>query len=103
MVSCRLYASLVLQHIEPERCASYLADFARMTPAVHVLTRARSDFDTSVFDTIARMDLFDAGECIEVDHDPETHQLRVLGRTRFSDARLSDAGHFEVLLRSTRR
>ena len=45
--------------------------------------------------------LFDAGECVEVDHDPATDQLRVLGRPSFHAACAADArGHYEVLLRS---
>ncbi len=92
---------LVLQHVEPAACRAYLQDFARMAPAVYLLSRADSDFGTNVFAEVAATGIFDAGECVEVDHDPETHQLRVLGRTPFHTARAADArGHVEVVLRS---
>jgi SAM-dependent methyltransferase len=96
-----IVAVLVLQHIEPTSCRSYLADFARMAPAIYVLTRGESDFGVNVLDLIAETGLFDARDCVQVDHDPQTHQLRVLGRRPFDDARRScDAGHYEVLLRA---
>jgi hypothetical protein len=54
-----------------------------------------------VFADAAATGVFDAGECVAVDHDPATHQLRVLGRTSFHAALAADArGHYEVLLRS---
>jgi SAM-dependent methyltransferase len=91
---------LVLQHIEPAACAAYLRDFAQMAPAVYLLSRADSDFGTSVFAEVAATELFDGAECAEVDHDPTTHQLRVLGRRSFEDVcRPGAAGHYEVLLR----
>lgn len=94
-------AALVLQHIETETCRSYLEDFARLAPAVYVLTRVISDFDANILDLIADTQLFDAGECIEVDHDPVSHQLRVLGRRPFDETRrAAGVGHFEVVLRS---
>jgi hypothetical protein len=72
-----------------------------MTPVVYLLSRADSDFGTNVFTEVAATGLFDAGECVEVDHDPATHQLRVLGRKAFDTVSASDAqGHYEVLLRS---
>jgi hypothetical protein len=41
---------------------------------------------------------------VEVDHDPATHQLRVLGRERFDTLRMAaDGGHYEVVLRSRLR
>ncbi len=92
---------LVLQHIDPDACRAYLEDFATMSPAVYLLSRADSDFGTNVFAAVTATGLFEAGECVEVDHDPETHQLRVLGRKRIADVSRSDArGHYEVLLRS---
>jgi SAM-dependent methyltransferase len=92
---------LVLQHIEPAPCRAYLEDFARMAPAVYLLSRADSDFDTNVFAEVAATGMFDVGECVEVDHDPATHQLRVLGRKPFDAVSASGAkGHYEVLLRS---
>lgn len=92
---------LVLQHIEPAACHSYLEDFARMAPIVYLLSRADSDFGTNVFAAVSATDMFDAGECVQVDHDPETHQLRVLGQKPFADVAVPGAqGHYEVLLRS---
>ena len=96
-----IFASLVLQHIEPEICLSYLMDFASMAPAVYVLSRNDSDFGSNVLDSIAATDMFEPGECVKVEHHPETHQLQVLGRMSFADARrATDSGHYEVLLRS---
>jgi len=97
-----IFASLVLQHIEPDICSSYLADFAQMAPRVYLLTRLDNDFGPNVLDLVARLGLFEAGDCIHVDHDPVTNQLRVLGRGSFDDVRqLAGGGHCEVLLRST--
>lgn len=94
-----VYTALVLQHVEPPACRAYLLDFARIAPRVYLLTRGSSDFETSVLDAIAETELFDVGECVEVDHDPDTHQLRVLGRTSFDALRRSEAaGHYEMLL-----
>jgi SAM-dependent methyltransferase len=93
---------LVLQHIEPAICSDYLRDFARMAPAIYLLSRADSDFGSNVFASIASTGLFDVpGECVEVEHDPATNQLRILGRSRFDEiCAPGTAGHFEVLLRS---
>ena len=96
-----IVAVLVLQHVEPAACRGYLDDFARMAPAVYLLSRADSDFGTNVFAEAAGTGLYDAPECVEVDHDPETHQLRVLGRRSFvQTCSPGTTGHFEVLLRS---
>jgi SAM-dependent methyltransferase len=96
-----IVAALVLQHIEPVICRSYLVDFARMAPVIYVLTRLQNDFGPNVLDLVAETGLFDAEECVQVDHDSQTHQLKVLGRKRFDEARQSaDTGHYEVLLRS---
>jgi len=96
-----IVATLVLQHIEPDRCREYLADFARLAPAVYLLTRADSDFGTSVLQECAGTGLFDAGACVEVEHDESTHQLRVLGIRTFDDVRREGRdGHYEVVLRS---
>ena len=97
-----IVATLVLQHIPPDACRSYLQGFAAMAPAVYLLSRTDSDFGTNVFADVAGSGVFDAGECVEVDHDPSTHQLRVLGRRRFEDlCGSSTSGHYEVVLRST--
>ena len=98
-----IFASLVLQHIEPAAMRGYLADFARMAPAVYLLTRTSTDFAEALLDVVGDLDLFDASECVDVDHDPVTHQLRVLGRLPFAAAReVTDERHFELLLTSRR-
>lgn len=90
---------LVLQHIEPSNCRAFLADFADMAPAVYVLTRAESDFGTNVLAEVSATGRFDVKDCVQVDHDPETHQLRVLGRGPCDAAgHLSAGGHYETIL-----
>lgn len=96
-----IFASLVMQHIEPAVCRSYLADFARMAPTVYLLTRALNDFGPHVLDLVEETGMFTAADCTQVDHDPRTHQLKVLGRMAFEEARRSEAGHYELVLRST--
>jgi SAM-dependent methyltransferase len=94
-----VFASLVLQHIEPEPLRAFLRDFTDMTSAVYVLTRTNTDFGEHLFEVLQETRLFDTGECVEVDHDPVTHQLRVLDRTSFEAARATGSDrHFEVLL-----
>jgi SAM-dependent methyltransferase len=93
-----IYASLVLQHVDTDTCRRALAGFARMAPTVYLLTRARTDFGLRMFDLVADAGAFDPGECVEVEHDMSTHQLRVIRRVPFDVARASDDGHFEVLL-----
>lgn len=96
-----VFASLVLQHIPEPVCAAALADFARMAPVTYLLARGRGDFGFSALDLAARSALFDSGECRVVDHDPHTHQLRVLAAMPFDEARSADdPRHFEVLLHS---
>jgi len=96
-----IFAVLVLQHVEPDACRAYLEDFARMAPVVYLLSRATSDFGANVFDLVATCGRYDAAEAIEVDHDPETHQLRVLGQQPFEAARqMTEGRHYEVLLRA---
>jgi hypothetical protein len=96
-----VYAALVLQHVEIEACRAYLTDFARMAPAVYLLTRTDSDFGANVLDLVDETRAFDPGPCVEVDHDPATHQLRILGHRTFAKARASGGSrHYEVLLRS---
>jgi SAM-dependent methyltransferase len=98
-----VFASLVLQHIEPNACAAFLQDFARMSDTIYVITRADSDFDTNVIDDIAALDLFDAPTWIEVEHDDATDQLRVVGRVSEEQARTRRSGHYEAMLRVRRK
>ena len=96
-----VFASLVLQHIEPEACRSFLADFARLSPLTYLLTRTTTDFDTNVLDHCAETGAFEMGDCTIVEHDDLTHQLKVLGVRPFEDLRRSgDDVHCELLLRS---
>src|SRR5438045_2690141 len=64
-----IVAVLVLQHVEPPACRAYLDDFARMSPAVYLLSRANSDFETNVFAEIDATGRYEADDCVEVDHD----------------------------------
>jgi SAM-dependent methyltransferase len=94
-----VYASLVLQHIETDVVRAYLRAFAEVAPAIYLLTRSDTDFGAHIFQLVDESGLYQAGECVEVNHDPETHQLRVLGRMPFDEARRAPAGgHYEVLL-----
>ena len=96
-----VFASLVLQHIDTDECRRYLADFAHMAPDVYLLTRTRTDFGAVMLDLVSESDLYDTAMCRIVDHDPVTHQLRVLGDVSFENARCSSADvHYETLLRS---
>jgi SAM-dependent methyltransferase len=96
-----VFASLVLQHIEPEACRVYLADCARLSPLMYVLTRTTTDFGTNVLDHCVEAGAFEMGDCTIVEHDDHTHQLKVLGGRPFDDLRRSgDEVHCELLLRS---
>jgi SAM-dependent methyltransferase len=96
-----IFASLVLQHVPEAVCRAALEDFSRMAPVTYLLARGQGDFGFSALDLAARSTLFDAGECRVVDHDPGTHQLRVLAAVPFDEARSADdPRHFEVLLHS---
>lgn len=94
-----VFASLVLQHVESDVCLSYLTDFAKMAPSIYVLTRLQSDFGANVLGLVAESDLFDVQDCVEVEHNTDTNDLRQVGRRSFSDvARATDNLHYEVLL-----
>jgi SAM-dependent methyltransferase len=96
-----VFASLVLQHIDTGECRRYLADFAHMAPHVYLLTRTRTDFGAVMLDLVADSSLYIPGACRIVDHDPDTHQLRIVGERSFDEARAStDDVHYEMLLRS---
>jgi len=96
-----VYASLVLQHVETDACRASLNDFARMAPSVYLLTRTDGDFDQNILDLVAESRAFAVDDCVEVEHDPATHQLRVLSRASFADARAQRGSrHYEMVLRS---
>lgn len=101
-----IVCSLVLQHIEPQPARLFLRDFTQMAPAVYLLTRAMTDFNEHMFDLISETTLFDGGfdvgDCVEVDHNPRTHQLQALRTIPFEEARLRREGHFELLLQARR-
>lgn len=99
-----IVASLVLQHIEPAPLRTYLADFPRVSGLTYLLTRTGTDFSENIFDVIAEIGQFTPGECVQVDHDPITHQLKVVGRSTFEEARQGGMdGHYELLLHATGR
>src|SRR5688572_32362277 len=96
-----VFASLVLQHIDTEACRKFLVDFASMAPSFYVLTRTRTDFDAVMLELVAEAGVYEGTTCRIVDHDPQTHQLRVVGETTLDAARRSaDDVHYEILLRS---
>jgi SAM-dependent methyltransferase len=96
-----VFASLVLQHVPEDWCRTAIAAFARIAPATYLLARGEGDFGFSALDVVAQSGLFETGECRVVDHDPATHQLRILGAVPFDEARsATDPRHFEVLLHS---
>ncbi len=94
-----VFASLVLQHVETEPCRAYLADFARVSPAIYVITRLQSDFGANVLGLVAESGLFEVQVCAEVEHDPVQHRLRQVAIRSFDDvSRATDNLHYEVLL-----
>lgn len=95
-----IFASLVLQHLETPSIQERLADFARMSPLTYLITRAESDAGDRVLDVLARLGCFDAGDCVEVEHDDRSHQLRAVRRLAFDEARRQTSGHYELLLNS---
>jgi len=96
-----VFASLVLQHVPEDVGRAALADFARMAPATYLLARGQGDFGFNALDVAVGSGDFAPAPCRVVDHDPETHQLRVLDVVPIDEARGSgDPRHFEVLLQS---
>jgi SAM-dependent methyltransferase len=96
-----IFAALVLQHVEPEPCRRYLADFARMAPITYLLTRLQSDFGENVLRIAGDSGLFDIEECAEVEHDPLNHTLRQVGlRSGTVIQQSSNNVHYDVRLRS---
>jgi SAM-dependent methyltransferase len=96
-----VFASLVLQHIEPSACRNYLGAFARISPVTYLLTRTTTDFGTNVLDHCVEAEAFEVSHCTVVEHDAATNQLRVLGVRSFDELRRSgDELHCELLLLS---
>lgn len=95
-----VYAALVLQHVDTDRCREYLRDLARMTPVVYLLSRSDTDFGQNLFELVAESGCYVPAPCVAVDHDPDTNQLRVLGTLSFDQVcRAAPGGHYETLLR----
>lgn len=95
-----IYASLVLQHLDTPLCRQYLRDFAGMAPLVYLLTRSDTDFGEHMFELVAESGAYVVDQCVAVDHDPDTHQLRVLGAIAFDEAcRAPSGGHYEAWLK----
>jgi SAM-dependent methyltransferase len=96
-----IFASLVFQHLETDACRSFLADFVQIAPRVYLLTRTDSDFGVDVLDLVADEPGLRAGTCVEVEHDSDTNQLRVLGRRSLDEARtLGGSRHYEIILQT---
>ena len=97
-----VFAALVMQHVEPDRCRQYFADFARMARLTYLLTRLQSDFGENVLRVVADSRLFDIEECAEVEHDASRHILRQVAPRSCADLlqRQTDNQHYEVRLRS---
>ena len=99
-----VFADLVLQHLETNVCREYLQGFARIAPATYVLTRLQSDFGVNILGLIRDSDLFSVEVCVEVEHDPERHQLRPIGQRSFAEiANAVDNNHYELLLTADRQ
>jgi SAM-dependent methyltransferase len=95
-----IFSSLVFQHIERDQSLEYLRDFARMAPTTYLLTRGQSDFDHNVIALIEDTGLFQVVDCVEVEHDAATHQLRRVGPASIVDAKEpGEMRHYEVMLR----
>ncbi len=99
-----IFASLVLQHIETDICRAYLGAFASMASVTYLLTRLETDFGVNVLRLVADSGFFEAEECVEVEHDPEHHRLRQVGRRSFAETGQATGNlHYEVVLRSLLR
>jgi hypothetical protein len=94
-----VFAALVLQHIETDICRAYLTDFARMAPAIYLLTRLQSDFGVNVLGLVAESGLFEVTDCAEVEHDPVQHRLKQVARRSFAEvSQATDNLHYEVVI-----
>lgn len=99
-----VFASLVLQHIPTPQIERYAADIARLAPLTYLLSRGTTDGGDNVFDILVRSSLFELSDCTEVEHDPVTHGLRVIGPASIEQARRQGNGaHYEVLMRPRQR
>lgn len=96
-----IFVALVMQHVEPDACRTYFADFARMAPVTYLLTRLQSDFGENVLRIVGDSGLFDVEECAEVEHNPADHTLRQLRQVSAGELqRATDNLHYDVKLRS---
>jgi cyclopropane fatty-acyl-phospholipid synthase-like methyltransferase len=93
-----VFASLVLQHIDPTEARSYLDDFARMTETVYLLTRGRQDFGGATGALIDRH-IWEIGAIAVVEHDQREHSLHRIGWLDASEiAEVDDDRHLEMVL-----
>lgn len=98
-----VFASLVLQHVDTDSVRAYLVDFAKMAPAIYLLTRLQSDFGANVLGLVADSGLFAVTECAEVEHDPITNELRQISLRSFAEvSRATENLHYEVVLNPIR-
>ena len=96
-----IFSALVMQHVEPDACRRYFADFARMAPMTYLLTRLQSDFGENVLRIAGDSGLFDVEECAEVEHNPADHTLRQLRHRSGAELQqATDNLHYDVRLRS---
>jgi SAM-dependent methyltransferase len=99
-----VFASLVLQHIPTAEIERYADGLARMAPVTYILSRGVTDTGENVFDILVRSGLFDIPDCTEVEHDPLTHGLKVIGPASLDEARRAgNDAHYEVLMRPRHR
>ena len=99
-----VFASLVFQHIPTAGIERYAAGIAAMAPRTYMLSRGVTDSGDNVFDILVRSGLFDMSDCTEVEHDPVTHGLKVIGPASIDEARREgNAAHYEVLMRPRHR
>ena len=96
-----IFSALVMQHVEPDACRRYFADFAQMAPVTYLLTRLQSDFEENVLRIAGDSGLFDIEECAEVEHNPADHSLRQLRHRSGAELQqATDNLHYDVRLRS---
>ena len=91
------FVCLVFQHIQPgDLLRRFLPDLATMTPWLYVLSRGWSDFGRrSVFELVTAS--FTGSVCNVVEHDPDTHGLKLCGTIPLTEATADDR-HYEALL-----
>jgi SAM-dependent methyltransferase len=93
-----VFASLVIQHIEPAEARTYLESFAPMAPAVYLLTRGRNDFGGSNLELVDQA-RWEIRQSVLVQHDERTQRLEQIETLSPADASsIVDDRHVEMLL-----